>query len=263
MKEIEFLKQQGIDVVSSLELFGDIATYNLSLKDFLEDINDKISQLKNNKEIANMANYAIVVHSLKSDAKYFGFTQLAQLAYQHELESKANHIYFIYEHYDSLIKEVKRIIRIVKEYMGQEITPEMEVAEVVEILNETIIVVDDSNVIRNFIRKLFDAKYHVLIAHDGKEAIQILEQVNHNEITTMLLDLNMPNVNGFQVLEYLNHHHLFEEIPVSIITGVGDDHIINNVKNYPISGILRKPFNEKSVKAAIEYAAKKKAQQVS
>ena len=39
-----------------------------------------------------MANYAILVHSLKSDSKYLGFTKLAELSYQHEMESKANNV---------------------------------------------------------------------------------------------------------------------------------------------------------------------------
>ena len=50
-----------------------------------------------------MANYAIEVHSLKSDCKYLGFTTLAQLSYQHELKSKANDVEFVNENYDDLI----------------------------------------------------------------------------------------------------------------------------------------------------------------
>ena len=56
-----------------------------------------------------MANYAIQVHSLKSDAKYFGFETLAELAYKHEMESKANNMYFVTDNYEFylLIKDEK------------------------------------------------------------------------------------------------------------------------------------------------------------
>ena len=57
-----------------------------------------------------MANYAIQVHSLKSDAKYFGFMALAEISYKHELESKANNMYFVTEHFDELMMEANRII---------------------------------------------------------------------------------------------------------------------------------------------------------
>ena len=71
MKDVNILKNNGINLEKSLELFGDIVTYNETLQTFLTDIDDKVDKLKNYKEIADMANYAILVHSLKSDAKYF------------------------------------------------------------------------------------------------------------------------------------------------------------------------------------------------
>ena len=68
----------------------------------------------------------------------------------------------------------------------------------------------------------------------------------------MLLDLNMPNVNGFQVLEYFKVNNLFDHIPVSIITGVGNDALIAHAFEYPIVDVLKKPFNERDIKAVVE-----------
>ena len=259
MKNADFLKLHGVNVANSLDLFGDMQTYNETLGDFLNDIDQKLEQLKETKEIADMANYAIYVHSLKSDAKYFGFTKLAELTYQHELESKANHIYYIYDHYDELMEELNRIIRVVQEYLGKNVTA-VESHEETNVSDETILVVDDSNVIRNFVKKLFDSRFHVLVAHDGAEAIHMLESDESHNIMAMLLDLNMPNVNGFEVLKYLQGHGDFDRIFVSIITGVGDDSLINQTKEYPIQAILRKPFNEKSVKYVIDQAIDYKKQ---
>lgn len=250
MKDVNILKNNGVNVEKSLELFGDMETYDETLETFLNEINEKINNIKKYKEIADMANYAILVHSLKSDAKYFGFDKLAELSYNHELESKANHIYYIYDHFDELMEELDRILNIVRQYLGKE-TVKKE--EVVVNKNKTILVVDDSEVISTFIKKLFNNEYNVVLAKDGMEAINNLDD---ESIVGMLLDLNMPNVNGFVVLEYMSKNNLFNKIPVSIITGVGNDDIVKKTFEYPIVDVLRKPFNERDIRKVVEKTIK-------
>ncbi len=103
-----------------------------------------------------MANYAIEVHALKSDSKYFGFTRLAELALDQEMKSKENNMFYISEHFPELEKETLRALNIAKVYLGNE-------AETVEVIDEpkentikekTILVVDDSEVIKKFIQKI-------------------------------------------------------------------------------------------------------------
>ena len=250
MKDVNILKNNGVNIEKSLELFGDMETYDETLETFLNEIDEKINNIKQYKEIADMANYAILVHSLKSDAKYFGFDKLAEISYNHELESKANHIYYIYDHFDELMEELDRILNVVRQYFGKEIVKKEEVNIVKD---KTILVVDDSLVISNFIKKIFNDKYNVVVAKDGMEAINNL---NNDSLVGMLLDLNMPNVNGFVVLEYMKKNDLFIKIPVSIITGVGNDDIIKKAFEYPVVDVLRKPFNEKDIKIVLEKTVK-------
>ena len=250
MKDVNILKNNGVNVEKSLELFGDMETYDETLETFLNEIDEKINNIKKYKEIADMANYAILVHSLKSDAKYFGFDKLAELSYNHELESKANHIYYIYDHFDELMDEIDRILNIVRQYLGKEVVKKEEVNIVKD---KTILVVDDSEVISTFIKKLFNNEYNVVLAKDGMEAINNLD---NESIVGMLLDLNMPNVNGFVVLEYMSKNNLFNKIPVSIITGVGNDDIVKKTFEYPIVDVLRKPFNERDIRKVVEKTIK-------
>ena len=105
MMNVEFLKENGIDVDKSLELFGDMQTYNDTIGEFILGASQKLPKLEEYKNKKDMNNYAIYVHSLKSDAKYFGFDKLAELSYNHELESKANHIYYVYDHFDELMDD--------------------------------------------------------------------------------------------------------------------------------------------------------------
>jgi len=248
MRDVNLLIKAGVNVQASLELFGDMETYDDTLKTFLEGIDEVIANLKKYKEVADMANYAILVHSLKSDSKYFGFEILAELAYKHEMESKANNIYFIYDNFDSLMDETTRIVRVVREYFGEKIE-EVETNSTWKVLDKAILVVDDSNVISNFIKKIFDNEFEVIVCNDGNEAIKQMKE--NTKLKGMLLDLNMPGVNGFEVLSFMQQNDMFTRIPVSIITGVCSDEIVNQVKVYPVTDILRKPFNEKDVKDTV------------
>lgn len=251
MKDVNLLVTNGVNVEKSLELFGDMDTYNMTLGDFLEDIGEKEGKIKQTKMNSDMANYAILVHGLKSDAKYFGFDRLAEMAYQHEMASKANNIYYVTDHFDALIVELDRIVHLVKQYLGLE--TEGTVTTVVPTPKAAaLIVVDDSAVIKNFVQKIFYQQFDVLMASDGNEAVNLIMNNAGVKIVGMLLDLNMPNVNGFQVLEYFKQNNLFDRIPVSIITGVGNDEVLAKAYEYPIVDVIRKPFNERDIKAVVE-----------
>lgn len=253
MKDVSILVNNGVNVKKSLELFGDMETYDSTLEVFLQEVEPKLKLIQNYKEIGDMANYAIQVHSLKSDARYFGFETLAEIAYKHELESKANNMYFVTENYDELVLESNRIVNLVKKYMGRSYEEASLEVKVETKKEKAILVVDDSNIIRNFILKIFKDSFDVIIANDGKEALDILENANERDrIQAILLDLNMPNVNGFEVLETLNNKDLFKKFPVSIITGVDDKDSIDKAFKYPIVDMLTKPFNERDVKRIVE-----------
>lgn len=119
MKTQEFLESNGIDVEHGLELLGDMEMYNETLEDFLTESETRLLNILKYKNEADMPNYAILVHAMKSDSKYLGFTTLAELSYNHEMQSKAGNVSYVNENYDSLIKEANRIINVVKEYLGK------------------------------------------------------------------------------------------------------------------------------------------------
>ena len=113
-----FLEENGIDVNAGLELLGDMDMYNETMGDFLEEINEKLPKIIEYKNNNDRPNYAIIVHSIQSDSKYLGFTKRAELAYNHEMKSKANDTSYVNANYDELQKEIDRIIKIIKEYLG-------------------------------------------------------------------------------------------------------------------------------------------------
>ncbi len=267
MLNVDFLKENGVDIDKSLELFGDMQTYNDTVGEFLLGIAQKIPKLEEYKNAKDMNNYAIYVHSLKSDAKYFGFTKLAELAYNQEMKSKAGDVYYIYDTYDELMNEVDRLSHVVKQYLGKE---EVEnhvdnqetelledvpgIASIGEVYSEpTILVADDSNIVRNFVSRIFSNMYQVGVAKDGKEALEIIKaNQGNNYIEAILLDLNMPNVDGFAVLDYMKQNQLFTEMPVSIISGDSSKETIDKAFKYHIVDMIKKPFNDIDIKRVVE-----------
>ena len=250
MKNVELLKANGVNIDKSLELFGTMEMYDQTLETFINDIGERLKRIKTAKESSDMANYAIEVHSLKSDAKYFGFEKLADICYQQEIESKNNNMFYITDHYNELIAEVERMMRVVYGYLGKSID-HMIKPKVVPHKDKTILVVDDSNVTRGFVQKIFSDLYNVEIATNGDEAIDIINDSN-KKIVAVLLDINMPGSNGFDVLEYFKKNNLFSTIPVSIITSEVGKEIRKSLFYYPIVDILTKPFNEHDVRLVLD-----------
>lgn len=114
---IDYLKQNNIDVEHGIELLGDIEMYNETLEEFMSNIEERKNKLEKFKESNDMPNYAIEAHALKSDSKYLGFTALAELAFNHEMKSKENDLEYITNNYEGLITELNKVIEIVKRYL--------------------------------------------------------------------------------------------------------------------------------------------------
>ena len=257
MKNIKFLEDRGVDIKKSLELFGDVNTYNDTIGEYLVGIHTKINQLIKLMEQKDMPNYAIIVHSMKSDSKYFGFMDLANMAYEHELKSKEGDYTYISTHINNLISETNKAIIMIQEYMNGEeaesISENVEVEDKDTLKEKTILVADDSNIIRNFVKRIFSDEYNVALANDGEEAIKIIKANQDNDfIEAILLDLNMPKVDGFAVLEFMRQNNLLTKMPVSIISGDSSKETIDKAFTYDIVDMLEKPFNDKTIKMVIE-----------
>ena len=247
--DVNILIQGGVDINSALELLGDMDTYNETLQDFLSEIDNKLAKIKEYKEAQDMENYAILVHSLKSDSKYLGFVKLADLAYNHEMASKAKDVRFVIGSYDALIAEANRVLEVLKKYTSGTKAPTISLVTNVD-NSKKILVADDSNLIRSFVQKMVPEEYTVLVANDGEEAIKIVSQ-EAIHLKGVLLDLNMPKVDGFQVLDFFKSNGLFGNVPVTIITGDDSKDTVLKAFDYPIVDVLNKPFTESDVRNVV------------
>lgn len=233
MENIEILKENDIDLEGALGLWGDMESYNEALKEYRDAFPQKRNDLKTFIEKEDWNNYAVLAHSIKSEAKYLGFMSDAEVFYEHELKGKANDSQFIKENFSKLEETADKIVSILNEYFGEK---------------KNLLIADDSNIILSFLEKNTKEEFNILKANNGHAAIEKLS----NPIYAILLDLNMPGLNGFEVLNYLKEHNLIEKIPVVIITGDDADTTIEKAFSYPILDVLKKPFSETNIKNVLD-----------
>jgi len=92
--------------------------------------------------------------------------------------------------------------------------------------------------------------YCILTACDGQEAMRVLEE--HNDVNILILDLNMPNMDGFKVLETIKDDERFRKLRTIILTVY--DELDNEIKGLSLGAVdyIRKPINMYSLKARID-----------
>ena len=117
-------------------------------------------------------------------------------------------------------------------------------------MEKAIIVADDSLLVKNLIEKALDNEYVVLKASNGKEAIKHIIDKKY-EIIGMLLDLNMPDSDGFNVLNYFKNNNLFKKYPIVIISGDDTKETIEKAFTYDIVDMLTKPFSKDNVNSMV------------
>ena len=113
----KYLEENGVDVDASLKYLGSLDMYDDTANDFLKDITNRVVRLNQYKVSSNMNNYAIEVHALRSDCKYLGLTKLTELATNHESKSKENDIDYVNNNFDELMKEISRVVAVLKKYV--------------------------------------------------------------------------------------------------------------------------------------------------
>lgn len=111
---------------------------------------------------------------------------------------------------------------------------------------KAILIVDDEELSRVLLSQMFSSQYDIIEAKDGKEAIQKLGQ-HINDIAIVLLDLVMPVLNGFQVLQVLNAKKIVDRIPVVLITAQKDKDVELRCYTLGASAVIAKPYDTEVV----------------
>jgi len=113
-----YLKENGIDVDTALTYLGDMETFDEILRDFIDGLDNQLQQLEDTKNSGDISNYAILVHALKSNCRSLGIVKFADLAYQHEMESKAGNAEFVNRNFNDLVMEKDKVKEVAEKYFN-------------------------------------------------------------------------------------------------------------------------------------------------
>lgn len=117
-------------------------------------------------------------------------------------------------------------------------------------LKEKILIADDSEMNQMLLEEILSDKYEYVMAKDGTEAVDILEK--NDDIDLVMLDINMPKMDGFGVLEIMNLRHWISEVPVIIISSESDVDFIRRGYDLGASDYISRPFDLTVVRRRVE-----------
>ena len=109
-----------------------------------------------------------------------------------------------------------------------------------------ILLVDDSAMNRMMLTEILGDSYHILEAENGRECMEKL-QAEAGNIALVLLDINMPVMDGFEVLKAMNANHTIEDIPVIMISSEDSDAAIRRSYELGASDYVNRPFDARIV----------------
>ena len=109
-----------------------------------------------------------------------------------------------------------------------------------------ILLVDDSKMNRMMLTEILGDSYHILEAENGRECLEKL-QAEAGNIALVLLDINMPVMDGFEVLKAMNANHTIEDIPVIMISSEDSDAAIRRSYELGASDYVNRPFDARIV----------------
>jgi len=111
---------------------------------------------------------------------------------------------------------------------------------------KSILIIDGDENTRSTLKQLFENEYQILMAEDGKSGIsQIIGHLN--DLAAIIMDLVMPNMNGYQILQILHSKRIVERVPVIILTAQRSQQIDLACYNLGVANIISKPFTAQAV----------------
>lgn len=111
---------------------------------------------------------------------------------------------------------------------------------------QSVLIVDDSELKRKMLGQMLGSRFDIAEAASGEACLQLLEQ-NATGISIVLLDIHMPGIDGFTVLEEMNQKNLLEQIPVIMISSEDTVDAVRRAFDLGASDYISRPFDAKVV----------------
>lgn len=115
-----------------------------------------------------------------------------------------------------------------------------------ENIKQQILIIDDSMMNRELLSAILEDNYRILEAEDGQEGLEKLYD-NRGDVAVVLLDINMPVMNGFEVLRAMNDNQMIEDVPVIMISSDDSEEAIRKAYDLGAADYVNRPFDARIV----------------
>ncbi len=112
-----------------------------------------------------------------------------------------------------------------------------------------VLIVDDSATIRQMVKKTMAmAGLDVGNIYEASNGIEALAQLNDHPVAAMLVDINMPTMNGIQLLTRMKQNEQLKDVPIVIVSTEGSKQRIQQIEEFGAFGFIRKPFQPEQLR---------------
>lgn len=238
-KEKSFLEQLDfLDTETGLiYCAGEEAFYREMLVSYLDS--DKRRDLMEAFGKEDGENYRILVHAIKSTSLTIGATELSEQAKALEAAAKENNWDYIQDNHEELMEAYNILRERIDGVLNGKKDLEKIWVEEGDKKEFHILMVDDDSMNLAIGERMLGGKFNLTCAKSGAEAMKLLKTVRPDLI---MLDIHMPDMNGFEVMEWLKQQKELEEIPVVFLTADSDQDVEIQGLKKGAKEYIRKPF---------------------
>ena len=228
-------KLQGLDVNKGLAYCGGREVlYKDMLLSFVQK--EKLEDIHAFYEIRDWKNYEVLVKALEETSDSIGATELAGQAGMLKIAAKEENHYYLESHHKDVMKQYQELLLQLHEVLvGKKQEEEEEHYET----EAHVLVVDDDEMNLKLAEHILGKFYTVSGVNSAREALRLLEK---GKTDLLLLDLHMPDIDGFEMIQLLQEQEKYKGIPVVLLTADNDREI--EVKGFKAGAqdFITKPF---------------------
>ncbi len=120
-------------------------------------------------------------------------------------------------------------------------------------MSRDVLIVDDSATIRQIVKRTMQmAGLDVGEVYEASNGIEALAKLSDHQVAVMLVDINMPTMNGIQLLTRMKQNERLKDIPIVIVSTEGSKQRIEELANIGADGYVRKPFQPEQLRDVLK-----------